>query len=84
MTHELKLRVTDEILSAQRLDPESFLAEIKMAAAAKLYELGRMSQERAAEVAGLSRRDFLFSLGRYGVTPYQCTISELTEELTRA
>jgi hypothetical protein len=34
----------------------------------------------AAEVAGISRAEFIDALGRYGVTPFQCTESELIGE----
>ena len=40
-------------------------------AAAKLYEIGHLSQERGAELAGLCRQEFLVSLSRVGVSPFQ-------------
>jgi len=40
-------------------------------AAAKLYEIGDLSQKRAAELAGLSRRKFLAKPSRLGVSPFQ-------------
>ena len=40
-------------------------------AAAKLYEVGHLSQERAAELAGQSRQEFLASLSRLAVSPFQ-------------
>ena len=40
-------------------------------AAAKLYETGNLSQERAAELAGQSRQDFVLQLSRLGVSPFQ-------------
>lgn len=40
-------------------------------AAAKLYEVGDVSQERAADLAGLSRQGFLASLSRLRVSPFQ-------------
>lgn len=39
--------------------------------AAKLYEVGELSQERSAELAGLSRQDFVTSLSAIGVSPFQ-------------
>ena len=55
--------------------------EIRMLAAVKLYELGRVSSGRAAELAGLSRVAFLDRLGRYNVSPFQVTPDELKAEV---
>jgi predicted HTH domain antitoxin len=43
----------------------------------KWYELGRISQGRAAEIAGLSRAEFIDALGGYGVSPFQETLEEV-------
>ncbi|HDH41256.1 MAG TPA: hypothetical protein ENG12_02470 [Candidatus Altiarchaeales archaeon] len=51
------------------------------AAAVKLYELGRLSSGRAAELAGLSRVGFLQILGRYGVSIFDLTTGELKRVL---
>jgi predicted HTH domain antitoxin len=40
-------------------------------AAVKLYENGDLSQERAAELAGCSRQDFLIQMSRLKVSPFQ-------------
>jgi predicted HTH domain antitoxin len=42
-----------------------------LAAAVKWYEMKQVSQGRAAEIAGLSRAEFIDSLGRFGVSPFQ-------------
>jgi len=39
-----------------------------------------LSQARAAEIAGLSRSEFLEALGRLRVTPFQYTADELIQE----
>ncbi len=83
MAHTVSLEVADETLAALRLDPRTYLAELRLAGAVKLYELGRVSQERAAEIAGLPRREFLFALARYDVSPFQETLEELQEGLLR-
>ncbi len=64
------------------LNPPSQLSqEIRVAAAAKWYELGRISQEKAAEMAGLNREEFMIRLSRLQVSPFQYTALELEEEL---
>jgi predicted HTH domain antitoxin len=51
-----------------------------MLAAVKLYEMGRLSSGRAAELAGMSRVEFLLSLNRYKVFPLQAELNELEQQ----
>jgi hypothetical protein len=55
------------------LDRESadFATEFRAAAAAKWYGVGRVSQEVAARIAGVSRSEFLAVLSRLQVSPMQ-------------
>jgi len=64
--------------------PREFAQEMRIAAAVKWYELGRFSQGRAAEIAGLSRAGFIDALARYKVSPFQYTAEEVSEELRDA
>ncbi len=66
-----------------RTTPEAFVKEMRLAAAVKWYELGMVSQSKAAEVAGVTRHEFLEALARLKVSPFQTTPDQLTEELTR-
>ena len=75
----LTVEVPDELLVALQEDLESFAREFKIAAAVKWYELGKISQDRAAELAGLSRAEFLLRLGRYRVSAFQETADEVME-----
>jgi predicted HTH domain antitoxin len=78
------VRVTMELpraaLSALRKEPASFVADMRIAAAVKWYELEMISQAKAAEIAGLSRAEFIRVLDRFGVSPFQSSLDELIEE----
>ncbi|MFN0062077.1 MAG: UPF0175 family protein [Myxococcaceae bacterium] len=79
----LTIDVPEGALSSLHKDPQGFTRELRLAAAVKWYELRLLSQGRAAEVAGLSRAEFLDALGRFGVTPFQYSADEVVEEAAR-
>src|SRR5439155_21963884 len=55
---EIKLSVPEESLLALKLNSDQFAAELRMAAAAKFYELGRLSSGAAAKIGGVPRSLF--------------------------
>ena len=75
MTATLELNLPD---SVQLSD-----FDIRMTLAAKLYEMGTLSGGQAAELAGVSKRAFLESLGKYGVSIFGYAADELEEDLKR-
>ncbi len=74
---KVELDIPDSALSALRQAPSELAACLRLMAAVKLYEIGHLSQERAAELAGSSRQDFLLQMSRLGVTPFQGVEDEL-------
>lgn len=57
----------DMALSLNRREDE-LPNEIKLMAAVKLYELGRLSLGKASELAGVDKVDFMLLLSHYGVS----------------
>jgi len=78
------MELPEGAFSALRVEPAELAREMRLAAAVKWYELGRLSQDKAAELAGLSRIEFIDALGRFKVSPIQETLEELAEGLSRA
>jgi predicted HTH domain antitoxin len=76
----VEFQVSDSVLASLHCDPERFSQELRLAAAIKWYERGMVSQGRAAEIAGISRAEFIQALGRFGVSPFQVNANELISE----
>lgn len=80
----VQLDIPEETLISLKTDAESFARDLKLLAAVKLFELGKLSSGRAAQLAGLSRVEFLLMLGRYGVSPFHMTEEELQQDILNA
>ncbi len=80
-TVQLTLELPRGIFASLRQEPDQFLREMRLAAAVKWYETRQVSQSKAAEIAGISRFDFLTALNRFGITPFQLTAEELIQEV---
>jgi predicted HTH domain antitoxin len=63
---------------------EEIAREFRLAAAVEWYREGRVSQGKGAEIAGLSRADFLDALSRASVSACQETLDDLAEVWDRA
>jgi predicted HTH domain antitoxin len=77
------LELPESVLAASQLSRDEFVREAKLLLAAKMFELGRLSSGRAAELCGMSRVEFLFAVGRLGVAIVQADEDELARELGR-
>jgi predicted HTH domain antitoxin len=75
------VEVPESAFSALRRSPEEFAREMRIAAAIQWYHQELISQGKAAEIAGLTRADFLEALFRAKVPACQITVEELKEEL---
>lgn len=76
--------IPEETLLALKLDERSASAELRLVAAVKVYELGRLSSGAAAKLAGVPRVVFLAKLGELGASALRQTEAELAEDLAHA
>jgi predicted HTH domain antitoxin len=51
--------------------------DVKMQLAAHLFEKGIMSSGQAADLVGISKREFIENVGNYGVSIFGETIEEI-------
>jgi predicted HTH domain antitoxin len=72
----VQIEIPEETLISLETDPGRFAEELRVLAAVKLFELGRLSSGRAAQLAGMSRVAFLSNLKTYQVSPFQIASKE--------
>lgn len=58
--------------------------DLSMIVAAKLYEDAKLSAGQAAEIVGLSKRAFVEMLGKYGVSVFSTSVSDLHSDIENA
>lgn len=76
----MTIEVPEGALASLHKDQQGFAKEMLLAAAVKWFEMGVVSQGRAAEIAALSRSEFIDALGRFGVSPFQYSAEEIIAE----
>ena len=80
----LVIELPDNLVLTPDQSPEEFVNEMRVAAAIQWYSQARISQGRAASIAGLDRTMFLLALGRAKVEAFQITGEELKAEVEYA
>jgi len=75
------MEFNESVLPALQKSPQEFASEIRLVATAKWYELRLVSQEKAAEIAGMNRLNFLLAISRLGVSPFQYTAEDVLKEV---
>jgi predicted HTH domain antitoxin len=81
---ELVVQIPQTLPDAMQSTPEEFAHEARMAMSVKLYEMKRLSSGMAAQLAGVSRIEFLLDLHRYGVSVIDLTPDEISADADNA
>ena len=76
----IHIDLPESILVNTGQSQEEFVKEVKFFVALKLFELGRLSSGRAAELCGMPRVEFLLLAGRSGVPVADLDAEELDRE----
>ena len=61
---EVTIAYPDDLIQAVQLTREEFAAQVRLMAALKMFELGKLSATKAAELASMSRVEFMEACGR--------------------
>lgn len=80
----IRIDVPDDVLAATGQSAEDFVREARFLLALKLFEMGRISSGRAADLAALGHVDFLLRASRMGVPIADLDEEDLAEELAGA
>jgi len=79
----VQIALPDDVFSTMHKSPGEVADEMRVAAATIWYAKGLISQGQGAEIAGLSRAEFMQTLSDAGVSPFQETLDEVQESLRR-
>jgi predicted HTH domain antitoxin len=80
----IPIQCPDSVLISLKETPEDFAREATKVIAVKLYEMGKLSSGRAAELAGISRISFLQTLAEFKAPIFNLTKEELERDLRNA
>jgi predicted HTH domain antitoxin len=80
----ISFELPDDAVLSMHVPVADVSYQLRMAAAVKLYELGRLSSGAAARLAGVPRVAFLAKLGDYGVDTFRTSEEELLADVRNA
>lgn len=82
-TEELRIKYPKGFEYAIHMTKEEMERHIRLMAALKMFELGKISSGKAAELAGMSRVEFIETCGRYRVSMFNYPDDEAVEEIKK-
>jgi len=75
--------IPDDTFATVRRSPDEVAAEMRIAVAVRWYQLGLVSQGKGAEIAGLTRVEFLDALSAFRVSACQESEADIREVVFR-
>jgi predicted HTH domain antitoxin len=82
-TEELKIKYPSGFEHAVHMTKDEIEQHIRLMAALKMFELGKISSGKAAELAGMSRSEFFEACGRYRVSVFNYPDEETETEIKK-
>jgi hypothetical protein len=67
----LQIEIPKQTLDHLKMAPDEFAVMMRAMAALKMYELDQITSQKAAELAGVSRVEFLRLLRRHQIPPFE-------------
>ncbi|MCB1157102.1 MAG: UPF0175 family protein [Leptospiraceae bacterium] len=80
---KMEIEIPDNFDMAVGLTKEELNYQIRLMAALKMFELGKISSGKAARLIGITRVDFLDMCGRYRVSIFNYPPEEAIEEIEK-
>ena len=82
-TEELKMKYPSGFELAVHMTKEEMEHHIRLMASLKMFELGKVSSGKAAQLAGMTRVEFLETCGRYRVSVFNYPLEEVEREIRK-
>jgi len=82
-TEELKIKYPSGFELAVHMTKEEMEHHIRLMASLKMFELGKVSSGKAAQLAGMTRVAFLETCGRYRVSVFNYPLEEVEREIRK-
>lgn len=79
----LKITYPSGFENAVHMTTEEMEQHIRLMAALKMFELGKVSSGKAAQLAGMSRVEFFETCGRYRISIFNYPPEELEQEIKK-
>ncbi len=77
----ITIEIPEDMVRASGASDEDVERDARLALAIRWYDRGWISQGKGAEIAGLSRAEFIDELGRANVSAIQTSVEELRAEM---